>query len=277
MNNNNFIFYATWGDALEQMPDPADRAEFLEALVAYGLRGDVIEVKSPLVSGAMLFARRDIDAQRESRAAYIEKQRANGAKGGAPKGNSNAKKKTSETTQNNPNNPPVNKTTQTSPNININIKSNIKEESVKEENGQTPAPRARKVKAFGKYCNVMLTEHDYRSGVQRFGCDAFAKMIEYLSDYKEMTGKEYNNDYVALTTWVVDKYVEEAKKKGINARSMGEAMKKEKEQKEIAEERTAWKKSHDESEANRVPANIVREAMAAGVSVSEYIKQNNIV
>jgi hypothetical protein len=86
----------------------ADGLKFYEAVNEYGLYGEDTEFEG--IDAALWYGMKiTVDNCRGSYSEYYETQSENGKKGGAPKGNSNAKK----TTQNNPNQP---ETTQINPN-----------------------------------------------------------------------------------------------------------------------------------------------------------------
>ena len=75
MENENFIFYSSWLDAMGDMTE-AERGEYLQAICTYATTGVMPEC-SRYVAGAMVFVKRDVDASLEKRNAYREKQRAN--------------------------------------------------------------------------------------------------------------------------------------------------------------------------------------------------------
>ena len=104
---DSFIFYRDWLDGLKNL-DPAMRLEILEAIVRYGLDGELSELSSTsdIVFG---FIKPQLDRAAERYEQICKQNRENGKKGGAPKGNQNARKtennrvveKTTETTENN--------------------------------------------------------------------------------------------------------------------------------------------------------------------------------
>jgi predicted phage replisome organizer len=50
---------------------------------------------------------------------------------------------------------------------------------------------------YGEYKNVSLTDDEFAKITDK-------RAIEYLSEYKQMTGKKYKSDYLAIKKWVYD-------------------------------------------------------------------------
>jgi|LSPZ01.1.fsa_nt_gi hypothetical protein len=112
MSFSSFVMSETTRNQIAVLPGDL-QLKFFWAVANFGLDGT-----EPDFAGlelAVWIPMRDfiLNAKRKDEA-WLRKQSENGRKGGAPKGNQNAKK----TTQNNPNNPAEFKTTQTSPNDN---------------------------------------------------------------------------------------------------------------------------------------------------------------
>lgn len=109
---DSFVFYREWLDGLSKL-DTTLKAELLDAIIAYGLDGKKNQL-SPMAEIVFGFIKPRLDKDAEKYEQICERNRENGKKGGAPKGNQNARKnnpnnpmgyKTTETTQNNPINP----------------------------------------------------------------------------------------------------------------------------------------------------------------------------
>ncbi|MFC0188452.1 Replication protein O [Fictibacillus aquaticus] len=58
---------------------------------------------------------------------------------------------------------------------------------------------------------VSLTEQEYQTLIQENGQVAADKMIQELDEYKEMSGRKYKSDYLAIKKWVKDKVLKEMK------------------------------------------------------------------
>ena len=110
-----FVFYPSFMDVLEMLPTQEAQDQMLRAIVKMGLE-DVIDEDLPLEMKMALAQMRA--SVRGSRSRY-EVARANGAKGGAPKGNQNARKK------NNQNNLNKNENINDNSNVNVNVNENI--------------------------------------------------------------------------------------------------------------------------------------------------------
>lgn len=91
---NSFVFYASFQEAAEMMPTVEAKAAFYEAIILYGLKGiepnfdEFTALEQQFLRLGMSNIRPNIDAAYRRRVASI----ANGKKGGAPKGNQNARK-----------------------------------------------------------------------------------------------------------------------------------------------------------------------------------------
>jgi len=85
---NGFIFYETYYEAFSELPDE-DRLRVYDALIAYGLYGEATDLPKRL-RPYMALIRPGMDSAKRRYAASVE----NGKKGGAPKGNKNARRKT---------------------------------------------------------------------------------------------------------------------------------------------------------------------------------------
>lgn len=139
MERNSFVFYKDWKEAIKDLPDDV-RLEIYDSIIEYATTGNIQGLKS-MAKIAFNFIKNDIDRDTKKYMSIVESNKQNGSKGGAPKGNSNARKKT---TENNPNNPTVEKTTENNPNNldndndNDSVDDKVKEKEKEKEN--TPLP-----------------------------------------------------------------------------------------------------------------------------------------
>lgn len=104
---DSFIAYYEWEDAFADFTNE-QFGELFRAIYAYEKRGEAYTGSDPAIKIAMRLIMGMLDRNREKYEAVCERNRKNGAKGGAPKGNQNAKKnnpKQPSGGQNNPNNP----------------------------------------------------------------------------------------------------------------------------------------------------------------------------
>lgn len=63
--------------------------------------------------------------------------------------------------------------------------------------------------------NVTMTEQEYTKLIEKAKGEAGAKrMVEILDNYKGSNNKDYASDYRAILSWVVERWVEEEKRKG---------------------------------------------------------------
>ena len=83
MERKSFVFYASWLDAVENLPKEM-QGDALLAIVRYGARGEEAADMKPVAKAMLMMVKAQIDA---NNARYEA-----GCKGGAPRGNQNARK-----------------------------------------------------------------------------------------------------------------------------------------------------------------------------------------
>ena len=129
MERDSFVFYSSFLKAIRAIKKRDIQAELALAIIEYGITGETAEC-GETVSMAMELIKPQLEANNQK---YI-----NGLKGGAPKGNQNAKKEkeqpknNQETTEEQPkNNQKQPKNNQKQPNENVNENDNVNEEEKK--------------------------------------------------------------------------------------------------------------------------------------------------
>lgn len=90
-NRKSFVFYFEWWENIEELPD-ADKLKVLETIISYAKNGQAHTLKG-VSAMAFKFIKGDLERDLEKYKNIVERNRKNGQKGGAPKGNSNAEKK----------------------------------------------------------------------------------------------------------------------------------------------------------------------------------------
>ncbi|MBF0651317.1 hypothetical protein IR083_21090 [Dysgonomonas sp. GY75] len=96
MAKKSFVFYKGWKDAIVDLPDDV-RLEIYDSIIEYAVTG-IMPMLKPMANIAFNFIKNDIDRDAQAYADKCAKNKENSFKGGAPKGNKNAKK-TTETTE----------------------------------------------------------------------------------------------------------------------------------------------------------------------------------
>lgn len=116
--SRSMVFYTDWFDAAEQLESPQEQLDFIKGILNYGLRDIVADSDHTLPARlGYNICKGSVDTN--------QKKRDGGALGGAPKGNTNAKKVESnqpmvETKQ------PMVKSKQPTINVNVNDNDNVK-------------------------------------------------------------------------------------------------------------------------------------------------------
>lgn len=199
------------------MEYPAEvRYEVYDAIIEYAASGRLSELK-PLAKMAFSFIKYEIDNNQRKYNEKVERNRANGSKGGAPKGNTNAKAKqpkTSETTQNNQT---VEKTTETTLNDNDNdndkgstiVEPTKKGTNVPKENAHTPSERyAKFTQALAKDCPYisghythLISEDEFDRLMEKYTAKDVWETIQQIENRVDLR-KKYTNLYRTLLNWL---------------------------------------------------------------------------
>lgn len=213
MSQDSIIIYRDIRDTLLTLP-PELCKEVMRLLFAYAFDDqEPDEDADPIAKGFFLAFKSRFDMN----AARLERNQANGRKGGAPKGNQNARKKTTEngketteaegiTTEEvstvEENNP------KQSISISILTSTNVEDKEKIEKEKTTEKKKKEKI-AFAS--SIQLTQEEYNAFVEQYGEDTTRELIQILNDYKEANGKRYKSDAAAIRSWVVDRYLQKQK------------------------------------------------------------------
>lgn len=103
MSEKGFYLYASWWKIISEFSD-TDFCEFMRAVANYAIEKKQPTFKNKSLEFAFRFVKNEIDMQEDKAAQYSKTQSNNGKRGGAPIGNSNARKQakqaeTSETSE----------------------------------------------------------------------------------------------------------------------------------------------------------------------------------
>lgn len=122
MERDSFVFYSSFLKAIRAIKKRDIQAELALAIIEYGITGETAEC-GEMVSMAMELIKPQLEANNQK---YI-----NGLKGGAPKGNQNAKKEKEQPKNNQETTEEQPKNNQKQPNENVNENDNVNEEEKK--------------------------------------------------------------------------------------------------------------------------------------------------
>lgn len=169
------MFRRIWAESLEELSD-TDRLQVYDAIMMYAFRGKLTDFNSIIAKTAFRWIKRNLDDDAKKREDISMKRKMAGQKGGAPKNNRNALKKT-------------------------------------EEEKTPPEPTTKVKTPKHKYAPlVLLTEDEYAKLVSDYGEEGTQWMVKKLDDYKAASGRTYKSDYRAILNWVVKEY----EKRGIS-------------------------------------------------------------
>ena len=174
---DSFVFYKSFYEAIHKVQDKSLKADIFEAICELALNENVIELDDTVGAIIMSLIKPQILANNE--------RYENGKKGGAPKGNQNAKKQLKQPMvdfKNNSKQPNVNVNVNENENVNVNKKENKKEKNV-----------------YGEFKNVLLTDDELEKLKQRF--PDYELRIEKLSNYIASKGAKYKSHYATILSW----------------------------------------------------------------------------
>lgn len=174
---DSFVFYKSFYEAIHKVQDKSLKADIFEAICELALNENVIELDDTVGAIIMDLITPQILANNE--------RYENGKKGGAPKGNQNAKKQLKQPMvdfKNNSKQPNVNVNVNENENVNVNKKENKKEKNV-----------------YGEFKNVLLTDDELEKLKQRF--PDYELRIEKLSNYIASKGAKYKSHYATILSW----------------------------------------------------------------------------
>ena len=147
MERDSFVFYSSFLKAIRTIKKRDIQAELALAIIEYGITGETAEC-GEMVSMAMELIKPQLEANNQK---YI-----NGLKGGAPKGNQNAKKEKEQPKNNQKTTEEQPKNNQKQPNDNVNENDNEEEKKyIKKENLDFSS-------LWQEWENYMREVHDFR-------------------------------------------------------------------------------------------------------------------
>ena len=177
-------------ESLNRMPFESVGRLFM-ALMAYANDEDYEEIIKDDSVAFMYFPtlQEHLDRMEKGRVKAVN----NGSKGGAPKGNSNARKDKQEQAETSKNNLKQPKTS-------------------KNKQKQTPILsypiQSKNKKAYGECANVFLTDEEYQKIID----EGLAGLIEELSLYIASKGDKYKSHYAVIKQWANRRKKEQAEK-----------------------------------------------------------------
>ena len=208
--DNAVLFYYECEESFEELSDSEYR-QMIQAIQNYARFGTVPEFKDRTMRSIFKLVRKAIDRNMERYEKKCAKNKENGKLGGAPKGNQNAKQKTTETTQNNQT---VEKTTETT----------LRERERERERGrgrgvETPAADTTTTTELQSRIVDEWNSHDFVQKVKRVdsprkrwertemaiavsgGPDAFLNVLRSLDDQAYLK-KQPDNGYTVMYDWL---------------------------------------------------------------------------
>lgn len=192
MKKKSFILYCDTYENIRELTFE-DKGKLLDAMFNHALDN---EVKIDGVVGmAFNFIKRQMDRDLTKYEIYLEKQRANGSKGGRPK-----------KTQDNPNNPSLVRLTQKSLNDtdNVTATDNVNNNYMIEEAQQVaPPPKKSKRKTGKRFCDSMVTMEWIDWAKEEFGWSEkkIVTIGDNFSDYWNAASGQKATKLDWLATW----------------------------------------------------------------------------
>ena len=172
MERDSFVFYSSFLKAIRAIKKRDIQAELALAIIEYGITGETAEC-GEMVSMAMELIKPQLEANNQK---YI-----NGLKGGAPKGNQNAKKEQPKNNQEQP------KNNQEQPNENVNENDNVNEEEKK---------YIKKEKSFKEF-----TEQDFKEELKLHSEKYSKEMLKDFFTYWTEPNEKGKMKFQLQKTW----------------------------------------------------------------------------
>lgn len=172
--SDGVVFLPSFHEAIKELPDD-ERLQMYEAIILYGLYGEVVELTNPILRSLFALIKPVIDSSQRRHKASKE----NGKKGGAPLGNQNARKQPKNNQTNNQTN---------NHDIDIDIDSDIDIDTEKENRMDKPLHSP--FKKYGVYGWVRLTDEQYSKLLDDFGEPELKRCIQYVDEAAQQTGNK---------------------------------------------------------------------------------------
>jgi hypothetical protein len=199
-NRDSCVFYASWLDAIEAMPDNV-RGEALMAILVYALRGETTEKMGAMTKVIMAMVKPQIEAN--------NKRYENGCKGGRPKVEKNqtvTKPKPNQNQNETKKNQTVTYNDNVNDNVNVNDNESVCDKSHNNAPTHTLTHEEEIFNQFNEYCRVVaplaiafkepLSLKDFEWLYKTFGSARIKKCAE------ELHNKEaYKKNRRAITAW----------------------------------------------------------------------------
>ena len=167
---DSFVLYTSQYVAIKELEDE-QLGRLFRALFEKQLGNEVVLTNDIKIAFNFINNQMVVDNQKYKK--KCETLKNNAKKGGAPKGNQNAKKQKQPNREKN--------------NLNDNDNDNLKEKNKKEKN------------SFGEFKNVLLSEEELEKLKQRFS--DYELRIEKLSNYIASKGDRYKSHYATILNW----------------------------------------------------------------------------
>lgn len=197
-DKKSFVFYHEWGEILKKLP-VEEVGNITLALIAYSECG-VIPTLSPIADIAFTAFKQAIDRDVEKWESTCQARSENGKKGGRPK-----KANGFSDNQNKPNAfLAFSEKPKKADNDSVNVKVNDNEcENEKYTPNSSPPPaRKPKLKKFGEYQHIKLTDEQHSKLISEFGEAVISEYIKRCDEYVQQTGKKYKDFYLTIRNWI---------------------------------------------------------------------------
>lgn len=212
MKRESFIFYSSWLEAINLLPEEM-RGDLFAAIVLYGIQGEMPAQPNPLMQAMLAMVRPQIEAN-NIRYDNYKKNVENGRLGGRPV----KKEANDENPLDNPLDNPLENPLENH-NVNGNVNDNEKENELEREakaSTHTPNEDYIKFKDWIKqkapYCAnpknfpaSQITEAEFLKLKQLFTGQQIAEVIEQLENRKDLRRK-YVNLYRTVLNWAKKQY-----------------------------------------------------------------------
>lgn len=220
MARDSFIIYKSFYKPISRLSDK-QLGRLFRAIFMYHL-GEVVSVEED-IEMAFEFFKNQFEIDESKYQGVVERNRGNGRKGGAPKGNKNAASEGNEKQPKQPTGLKTTQTTQNKPNDNDNDKDNdIKKESPNGDKKEADASSCSQTNddyqkfqdwltRKAPYCSNIknfpsqITETEFMKLKEKYTGKQIAETIEQIENRKDLR-KRYTNLYRTVLNWAKKEY-----------------------------------------------------------------------
>ena len=191
---NSFVVYTDWYDFIKELDTDEERSKLFLALFEYqATKKEPTDFKGALKIVFMMM-KATLDRDNAKYEEVCEKRAAGGFKGGAPKGNQNARK----------NNHKVDYESENNHKVDIVVSKQLKQAKQPDNDNETETETENEsvIETETDNDNDVLTENERDALVGLSSVESVEKYISKIIDWQKASGKRMKNPYMTIKGWI---------------------------------------------------------------------------